>query len=131
VVEDEAGVRELACQFLRVKGYNVLDAEGGLEALAVSRSHPGAIHLLLSDMVMPKMSGEELAVELRAVRPDIRVAFMSGYSEFSRGDLGKGFPEAPVLQKPFSPASLVEIVREALARPLAARASEGNEIHVT
>jgi signal transduction histidine kinase/CheY-like chemotaxis protein len=131
VVEDEAGVRELACQFLRVKGYNVLEAEGGLEALTVSRSHPGAIHLLLSDMVMPKMSGEELAVQLRAARPDIRVAFMSGYSEFSRGDLGKGFPEAPVLQKPFSPASLVEIVREALARPLAARASEGNELHVT
>ena len=131
VVEDEAGVRELACQFLRVKGYNVLEAEGGLEALAVSRSHPGAIHLLLSDMVMPKMSGEELAVQLRAARPETRVAFMSGYSEFSRGDLGKGFPEAPVLQKPFSPASLVEIVREALARPLAARASEGNELHVT
>ena len=131
VVEDEAGVRELACQFLRVKGYNVLEAEGGLEALTVSRSHPGAIHLLLSDMVMPKMSGEELAVQLRAARPETRVAFMSGYSEFSRGDLGKGFPEAPVLQKPFSPASLVEIVREALARPLAARASEGNELHVT
>jgi signal transduction histidine kinase len=131
VVEDEAGVRELACQFLRVKGYNVLEAEGGLEALTVSRSHPGAIHLLLSDMVMPKMSGEELAVQLRAARPETRVAFMSGYSEFSRGDLGKGFPDAPVLQKPFSPASLVEIVREALARPLAARASEGNELHVT
>ena len=50
---------------------------------------------------------------------------MSGYSEFSRGDLGKGFPEAPVLQKPFSPASLVEIVREALARPLADAGSRG------
>ena len=131
VVEDEAGVRELACQFLRVKGYTVLDAEGGLEALAVSRSHPGTIHLLLSDMVMPKMSGGELAMQLKAIRPEIRVAFMSGYSEFSRGDLGKGFPEAPVLQKPFSPASLVEIVREALARPLAAPARERNELHVT
>ncbi len=131
VVEDEAGVRELACQFLRVKGYNVLEAEGGLEALAVSRRHPGAIHLLLSDMVMPKMSGGELAAQLKAIRPDMRVAFMSGYSEFSRGDLGKGFPEAPVLQKPFSPASLVVIVREALAQPLAAPAGEGSELHVT
>jgi signal transduction histidine kinase/CheY-like chemotaxis protein len=131
VVEDEAGVRELACQFLRVKGYNVLQAEGGLEALVVSRRHPGTIHLLLSDMVMPKMSGEELATQLRAIRPEIRLAFMSGYSEFSRGDLGKGFPDAPVLQKPFSPASLVGIVREALTRPLAAPAREGSELHVS
>jgi signal transduction histidine kinase len=131
VAEDEAGVRELACQFLRVKGYTVLEAEGGLEALALSRSHGGTIHLLLSDMVMPKMSGGELAAQLKAIRPDIRIAFMSGYSEFSRGDLGKGFPEALVLQKPFSPASLVELVREALARPVAAQVGEGHELHVT
>jgi signal transduction histidine kinase/CheY-like chemotaxis protein len=116
VVEDEGGVRELACQFLRVKGYTVLEAAGGLEALAVARSYPGKIHMLLSDMVMPRMSGGELAVQLRATRPDVRVAFMSGYSEFSRGELGKEFLDAPVVQKPFSPASLVEIVRQALAR---------------
>jgi signal transduction histidine kinase/CheY-like chemotaxis protein len=131
VVEDEAGVRELACQFLRVKGYTVLEADGGQQALDITRRHPGTIHLLLSDMVMPKMSGGELAAQLKAIRPEIRVAFMSGYSEFSRGELGKGFPEAPVLQKPFSPASLVEIVREALARPLAAPAREGSELQVT
>jgi hypothetical protein len=58
-----------------------------------------------------------MAVQLKATRPDIRVAFMSGYSEFSRGDMGKQFPEALVLQKPFSPASLVEIVRETLLQP--------------
>jgi CheY-like chemotaxis protein len=131
VVEDEAGVRELACQFLRVKGYSVLEADGGQAALDVARRHPGVIHLLLSDLVMPRMSGGELAAQLKAIRPDIRVAFMSGYSEFSRGDLGKGFPEAPVLQKPFSPASLVEIVRETLGRSVAAPAREGNELHVT
>jgi len=131
VVEDEAGVRELACQFLRVKGYQVLEAEGGLEALALSRSHPGIIHLLLSDMVMPKMSGSELAVQLRAVRPNVRLAFMSGYSEFSRGDQDKGFPDAPILQKPFSPVSLVELVREALARPVASPAREGRELSIT
>jgi DNA-binding NtrC family response regulator len=99
--------------------------------LDVARRHPGTIHLLLSDLVMPKMSGGELAAELKAIRPQMRVAFMSGYSEFSRGDLGKVFPEAPVLQKPFSPASLVEIVREALAQPLAASSREGSELHVT
>ena len=131
VVEDEAGVRELACQFLRVRGYTVLEAEGGPDALEIARRHPGTIHLLLSDMVMPKMSGEELAARLKEIRPEIRIAFMSGYSEFSRGDLGKRFPEAPVLQKPFSPASLVEIVREALARTLAAPVREDRELHVT
>jgi CheY-like chemotaxis protein len=131
VVEDEGGVRELACQFLRVKGYTVLEASGGLEALAVSRSHPGKIHLLLSDVVMPKMSGGELAARLLATRPDVRVAFMSGYSEFSRGDVGKEFPDAPVLQKPFSPASLIDIVRQALARPQTRVSGERNELHVS
>jgi CheY-like chemotaxis protein len=131
VVEDEAGVRELACQFLRVKGYQVLEAEGGLEALAISRSHSGVIHLLLSDMVMPKMSGPELAIQLQAIRPDVRVAFMSGYSEFSRSGQDKPFPEAPILQKPFSPVSLVEMVREALGGPVASPAREGSELSIT
>jgi two-component system cell cycle sensor histidine kinase/response regulator CckA len=131
VVEDEAGVRELACQFLRVKGYSVLEAEGGPAALELARRHSGVIHLLLTDMVMPKMNGAELAEQLVTLRPGIRIAFMSGYSEFSRGDLGKGFPEAPVLQKPFSPATLVEIVREALTRPAAVAARAESELHVT
>ena len=94
-----------------------------MEALAVSRSHPGVIHLLLSDMVMPRMSGGELAAQLKAVRPEMRVAFMSGYSEFSRGDMGKEFPEAPVLQKPFSPASLVEDCPRGARRSLGRLAS--------
>ena len=131
VVEDEAGVRELACQFLRVKGYQVLEAPGGVDALELARNHKGTIHLLLSDMVMPKMNGGDLAARLREIRPEIRVAFMSGYSEFSRGHLAQGFPDAPVLQKPFSPASLVGIVREALAQPLTAPTRDPRELSVT
>ena len=131
VVEDEAGVRELACQFLRVKGYTVLEAQGGQQALDIAGKYPGPIHLLLSDMVMPKMNGGELASHLKAIRPDIRVAFMSGYSEFSRGDLGHDFPEAPMLQKPFSPVSLVEMVREALTRSSTEKAHEQKECRVT
>ncbi len=131
VVEDEAGVRELACQFLRVKGYQVLEASGGIDALDVARNYKGTIHLLLSDMVMPKMNGGDLAARLREIRPEIRVAFMSGYSEFSRGHLAKGFPDAPVLQKPFSPASLVGVVREALAQPLTAQTRDPREFSVT
>jgi signal transduction histidine kinase len=114
VAEDEEGVRELACQFLRVKGYIVLEASSGPAALEIAGKHPGIIHLLLSDMIMPKMNGGELAAKLKTKRPEMKVAFMTGYTEYSRGDSGKIFPDAPILQKPFSPASLVGIVREAL-----------------
>jgi signal transduction histidine kinase/CheY-like chemotaxis protein len=131
VVEDEAGVRELACQFLRVKGYTVLEAGSGPDAVEVARRHPGTIHLLLTDMIMPRMSGEELATRLRATRPEMRVVFMSGYSKFSRGDVGKEFPDAPVLQKPFSPASVATLVREALARPVTSDVTRGSELHVS
>jgi signal transduction histidine kinase/FixJ family two-component response regulator len=132
VVEDEAGVRELACQFLRVKGYTVLDARDGEQALEIAGRHSGTIHLLLSDMVMPRMNGGDLACKLKRARPDIQVAFMSGYSEFTRADKGQEFPDAPILQKPFSPASLVGIIREALAkasptRPVQAKQSSGKE----
>ena len=131
VVEDEAGVRELACQFLRVKGYTVLEARDGQEALEIAGRHQGVIHLLLSDMVMPRMNGDELAQRLKEIRPEIRVAFVSGYSEFARGDMGKGFPEAPVLQKPFSPISLAKLVREALSKKSPEEAPKPNEVSVT
>jgi CheY-like chemotaxis protein len=131
VAEDEAGVRELACQFLRVKGYTVLEAKDGHEALEIAGHHPGTIDLILSDMVMPKMNGGELAGKLKAIRPKIRVAFMSGYSEFSTGEIGHDFPQAPVLQKPFSPASLVGIVREALIESSLDQANETKECRIT
>jgi signal transduction histidine kinase/CheY-like chemotaxis protein len=114
VVEDEAGVRELACQFLKVKGYAVLGAKDGEEALEVAGRYAGTIHLILSDMVMPKMSGIELVRRLKAIRPDIRVLFMSGYSVYSNGDPEREFPDVPMLQKPFSSISLVEMVRKTL-----------------
>jgi len=131
VVEDEAGVRELASQFLRVKGYTVLEAQDGQEALEIARQYAETIHLLLSDMVMPKMNGGELAARLKVIRPEIRLAFMSGYSEFSRGDLVQDFPEAPVIQKPFSPASLVDVVRKALKPGSAEQTREQKECRVT
>src|SRR6266853_3685492 len=131
VAEDEAGVRELACQFLGVKGYTVLEAKDGREALEIATKHSGPIHLLLSDMVMPKMNGGELAGKLKAIRPKIRVAFMSGYSEFSRGEMGSQFPRAPVLQKPFSPATIVGIVREALTESTTDQSTETIESRVT
>jgi signal transduction histidine kinase/CheY-like chemotaxis protein len=131
VTEDEAGVRELACQFLRVKGYTVLEAKDGHEALEIAARYSGTIHLLLSDMVMPKMNGDELAGRLKMVRSNIRVAFMSGYSEFSRGEMGNQFPHAPILQKPFSPATLVGIVRQALTESATDQSAETMESRVT
>jgi two-component system cell cycle sensor histidine kinase/response regulator CckA len=131
VAEDEAGVRELACQFLRVKGYTVLEAKDGHEALEIAARYSGTIHLLLSDLVMPKMNGGELAGRLKMVRSNIKVAFMSGYSEFSRGEMANEFPHAPVLQKPFSPATLVGIVREALMQSTRDQSVETIESRVT
>jgi signal transduction histidine kinase len=131
VTEDEAGVRDLACQFLRVKGYTVLEAKDGHEALEIAARYSGTIHLLLSDMVMPKMNGDELAGRLKMVRSNIKVAFMSGYSEFSRGEMGSQFPHAPILQKPFSPATLVGIVRQALTESTTDQSTETMESRVT
>lgn len=116
VVEDETGVRELACEFLRVSGYTVLPAQNGVEALEVCARHSGPIHLLLSDMVMPKMGGAELAAKVCELRRNTRVVLMSGYSDYSSGIRGQLSPQAPILQKPFSRASLVEKVREALTK---------------
>lgn len=114
LVEDEHGVRELACEFLRGGGYTVLEARDGSEALKLAAAHPGAIHLLLTDMVMPKMSGTELANQLSRSRPDLRVAFMTGYAEFSGNNDERMSAEASVIQKPFSRFILLGKVREAL-----------------
>lgn len=116
VVEDEAGVRELACEFLRVSGYTVLQAQNGIEALDVCSRHSGPIHLVLSDMVMPRMGGAELAAKIPALRPDTRVVLMSGYSDYDGGTRGQLSSQAPILQKPFTRLSLGEKVREALAK---------------
>jgi CheY-like chemotaxis protein len=130
VVEDEAGVRELACQFLKVKGYAVLEAKDGPEALEAAARYAGTIHLILSDMVMPKMSGMELVRRLKEIRPDIRVLFMSGYSVYSNGDPEKEFPDVPVLQKPFSSISLVEMVRKTIDAKVPEPVSDEKECRV-
>ena len=114
IAEDEECVKELASEFLKSAGYHVLTAENGLDALAVFQHSDQPIHLLLTDVVMPKMRGPELAERLRRLRPNLRVVYMSGYLEYNRenGDfVGDGF----FLQKPFSRDSLVKKIGEALA----------------
>jgi two-component system, cell cycle sensor histidine kinase and response regulator CckA len=112
LVEDEEEVRVVLHQILVSRGYRVLQAGSGEEALVISRLHRGSVHLLLTDVTMPEMKGTELAQRLRAERPATRVVFMSGYNDERLSD---GGPESPIcLQKPFSPQALGETVRNVL-----------------
>jgi len=114
LVEDEEGVRELARDILRASGYTVLEARNGNEALLLCERHQGRLDLLLTDVVMPRMSGRELAERLGPLRPDLSVLYMSGYTDdavIRHGVLGAG---TAFLQKPFTPAALVQRVRETL-----------------
>jgi CheY-like chemotaxis protein len=114
LVEDEPSVRGLVFEALRLSGYTVLEARHGIEALLTGTRHMGPIHLLLTDVVMPQMSGPEVADKLTIVRPDMKVLFMSGYPDhpvFSQGSLHK---DTAFLQKPFTPNVLVQKVREVL-----------------
>ena len=122
VVEDEEGVRQLAATFLAEKGYQVLQASNGAEALEVAARHSGAIHLALSDMVMPRMNGQEMAEELKRVRPETKFLFMTGYTEFpGKRGAEKENADVAVMQKPFSKQSLLKKVRETLSAESAAQ----------
>jgi two-component system, cell cycle sensor histidine kinase and response regulator CckA len=114
VVEDEENLRRLVGTLLRGQGYEVLDARGGTDALAASERYAGSIDLLVTDVVMPEMSGRELADRLLSTRPGLRVVYMSGHSAEAVGLHGGPSHEA-LLQKPFRPEDLVGKVREALA----------------
>ncbi len=116
VVEDEEGVRELACEFLKLNGYTVLEASNGAEALVVAKRHSGAIHVLVSDMIMPRMGGLELVEKMKTVRPLAKIVLMSGYSEYSAATSSSSQTQPVMVQKPFTQGSLVAAVREALDR---------------
>jgi CheY-like chemotaxis protein len=114
VVEDELLVRDLARIALEGSGYRILDAESGLEALAVAEGHDGPIALLLTDVVMPLMGGFDLAARLAQSRPSTAVLYMSGYPAGCLGD-GPGIPAGSnFIEKPFELAQLPAKVREVL-----------------
>ncbi|HWY20000.1 MAG TPA: ATP-binding protein [Candidatus Acidoferrum sp.] len=111
LVEDEVGIRELATDFLQGRGYKVLTAMDGNEALRIAEGHEDLIHLLVTDIVMPNVGGKELSQRLRQVRPQIKVLFMSGYPDhpaLAEADIGA---QTTVLQKPFSLDMLAHKVR--------------------
>lgn len=114
VAEDEEGVRNLAREVLEKYGYTVLEASNGEEALALAERHEGPLDLLLSDVVMPRMGGPELAQALVERRPNVKVLYMSGYTEHPM--VRRGVVESGVafLQKPFTPTVLVSRIREVL-----------------
>src|ERR1700674_425995 len=121
VVEDEDEVLSLASEFLRSAGYSVLTAKDGVEALEVSERLGGSIQLLLTDVVMPKMRGTELAQKLNARFPSLRVVYMSGYLEQDTCSW-EILEKAIVLQKPFSRDTLIRQIREALEDKACAQA---------
>ncbi|MBK6306066.1 MAG: PAS domain-containing protein [Gemmatimonadetes bacterium] len=114
LVEDDVSVRAIAVRALRAQGFVVLEAGDGIEALEVARQHSGEIHILVTDVVMPRLGGKELAERLVAERPQIKVLFASGYTRNAivhQGVLEQG---TQFLQKPYVPASLTKKVREVL-----------------
>jgi CheY-like chemotaxis protein len=114
VVEDQEPVRHLAVSVLKEHGYRVLEASQGEEALALTERHDGPIHLLLTDVIMPYMTGRALADRLKIARPETKLLYMSGYGTEVITNHGLLEPNAPYLAKPFTPDALVEKVREVL-----------------
>ena len=107
-------MRRFVREVLSGNGYKVLEAGNGREARLLSEAHRGEIHLLLTDVAMPKMSGRELTERIMPLRPDLRILYMSGYTDdavLRRGDVEDGIP---FLEKPFTPEELARKVREVL-----------------
>jgi len=114
LVEDETVVRDMAATALSRKGYTVLRAEGGAEALILAAMHKSEIHLLLTDVVMPEMGGGEVARRIAEIRPEIKVLFTTGYTDDALIQQGSLHNLFPVLQKPYSLSLLTHHVRLAL-----------------
>jgi len=121
VVDDEADVCELARDCLVAAGYRVLEARDGEEALRIAEGHAEPIHLLLTDVMMPRLNGVELAGRLTRQRPDMKVLYMSGFAVVGAQTeqlSGPGLqPGDPILPKPFGTEALIRKIREVLDRP--------------
>ena len=116
IVEDDKSLRKLARTLLKQRGYTILEAENGEDALKVSKEHEGPIDLLITDVVMPQMSGKETAERLQPLYPHMKVIYMSGYTDNAIVRHGVLAPGLNFLEKPFSPEALARKVREVLDR---------------
>jgi PAS domain S-box-containing protein len=115
VVEDQPEVRKLTLAMLESQGYRLLEAASGSEALSLCERYPEPIHLLITDVVMPGMTGRELAMRLLALRPSLKTLYTSGYTANTIAHEGVLDPGVAYLPKPFSPAQLAAKVREVLS----------------
>jgi len=114
LTEDEQDVRQIAREFLESGGYKVIEAKDATEAKRLAAEHRGNIDLLVTDMVMPGMTGQELAVHLQSEQPGLCVVVMSGYSERAATEMADADPTVRLLTKPFSRSALLRAVREIL-----------------
>jgi len=114
LVEDEANLRYLARQYLEKQGYKVIEAADGAVAMQIAVAHEGTIHLLLTDVIMPGMNGRELAQRISEIRPNVKILYMSGYTENVIGQDGTLDAGVRLLQKPFNLRDLKSQVREVL-----------------
>ena len=114
IVENEAAIRNLLQMALQKNGYRVLTAESGREALDLVNAHSGPIHLLITDVMVPEIDGPELVRRLSTLRPDTRTLFMSGYMDDALGEQGVLPSNVNFIQKPFSPRTIAQRVREIL-----------------
>ena len=114
VVEDDAAVRNVVIDMLEGSGYTILEARNGDDALRICREHAEEIHLLLSDVVMPGMSGRELAGRIGEINPGLKVLFMSGYTDNAIQQHGVLEPSIAFIEKPFSVVELTCKIREVL-----------------
>ncbi len=114
LTEDEQDVREIAREFLESGGYRVIEARDGVEAIELAAQNRGKLQLLVTDMVMPGMTGQELAVRLQSEHPGLCVVFMSGYSEHAATEMANADPSVRLLAKPFSRAAILRTVGETL-----------------
>jgi CheY-like chemotaxis protein len=117
IVEDESTVLDIVANILQSKGYEVLRAQTGDEALEIGRQFPGKIDLVLTDIVMPGMSGGEVVQQLQRLQPEIHTLYMSGYTKYTVVGPGTLQSVNAFIWKPFAPAELLQKVREVLDGP--------------
>jgi two-component system cell cycle sensor histidine kinase/response regulator CckA len=116
VVEDERAFRDFLHEGLQSKGYQVLVASNGVEALRVAEQYQGSISVLITDIIMPQMSGPELATNLKKVRSNTDVLYMSGYADDKLGNISESGSELTLIEKPFYIDDLVRKIQEILRR---------------
>ncbi len=115
LAEDQRSIRKVLRESLESKGYRVLEAQNGVEALEIAEHHPGAIDVLVTDVIMPQLRGVELAKRATELHPDVCVIFMSGYSEDALLEnrlLSQ--KDTSLIQKPFDPDDLIQKIRQSL-----------------